>query len=86
MNYELLKVADWFNVNKLGLNSGKTNYILFHSVRKKASSNVILINNKPLKQLESTKFLGVIIYSHLSWKDHITFITNKISRNLRYNF
>src|SRR6218665_1008065 len=89
MNYELLKVADWFNVNKLVLNSGKTNYILFHSVRKKASSNAILINNKPLKQLESAKFLGVIIGSHLSWKDHITLITNKISRNLeyiRYNF
>ena len=64
------------------LNSGKTNYISFHSVRKKASSNAILINNKPLMQLESTKFLGVIIDSHLSWKDHITLITNKISKNL----
>src|SRR6218665_2375474 len=82
MNYELLKVADWFNVNKLVLNSGKTNYILFHSVRKKASSNAILINNKPLKQLESIKLLGVIIDSHLSWKDHITLITNKISKKL----
>ena len=61
MNYELLKVADLFNVNKLVLHSGKTNYILFHSVRKKASSSTIFINNKLLKQLESTKFLGVII-------------------------
>src|SRR6218665_2878615 len=69
-------------VNKLVLNSGKTNYNLFHSVRKMASSNAILISNKPLKQLESTKFLGVIIDFHLSWKDHITLITNKISRNL----
>src|SRR6218665_2403733 len=82
MNYELLTVADGFNANKLVLSSGKINYVLFHSVGKKASSNAILINNKPLKQLESTKFLGVIIDSHLSWKDHITLITNKISRNL----
>ena len=34
MNTELSKIADWFNTNKLSLNSTKTNYILFRSARK----------------------------------------------------
>jgi len=35
MNTELEKIVDWFNINKLSLNSDKTNYMLFRSPRKK---------------------------------------------------
>ena len=31
MNFELCKIVEWFNINKLSLNSDKTNYILFRS-------------------------------------------------------
>ena len=29
VNYELEKVCDWFNANKLSINEGKTKYIFF---------------------------------------------------------
>src|SRR6218665_2274397 len=31
MNSELFKIVEWFNINKLSLNSDKTNYILFRT-------------------------------------------------------
>ena len=35
----------------------------------------------PLR-VDETKFLGIIINSHLTWGDHIKFITNKIAKNI----
>src|SRR6218665_1633999 len=82
MNTELLKIAGWFNTNKLSLNSTQTNYILFRSARKIATGKSLYINNSLLSQISSTKFLGVVIDQHLTWKDHISLMTNKISKNI----
>lgn len=82
MNTELLKIAAWFNTNKLSLNSTKTNYILFRSARKIATGKSLYINNSLLSQISSTKFLGVVIDQHLTWKDHISLITKKIQKIL----
>ncbi len=38
LNVELAKVGTWFKANKLSLNLGKTNYILFCSKKKLASA------------------------------------------------
>lgn len=82
MNIELIKVAEWFNANKLSLNLEKTNFILFSSARKTASRKALFLNGISLNQTQSTKFLGVIIDQHLTWHEHITLITKKISKNL----
>src|SRR6218665_3320250 len=39
MNAELINISEWFNINKLSLNSEKTNYIVFSSAQKKISLN-----------------------------------------------
>ena len=44
------------------------------------SYNNIVINNKAVDQVSSTKFLGIYIDEKLSWKRHITYIKGKISR------
>ena len=42
----------------------------------------MFINDKEIERVTSIKFLGVLFDEHFSWKDHITVIENKISKNL----
>ena len=69
INKELKLITEWFRVNKLSINVNKTNFILFISPRKNYSSHTvvdkILINDIPIKQVHSVKFLGVYLDEHL---------------------
>jgi Reverse transcriptase (RNA-dependent DNA polymerase) len=83
-NTELQRVAEWFSANKLTLNLNKTNYILFRSYKKSLPLNYpkVCIMDTQLTQVYTTKFLGVYVDQHLSWKEHIYNISNKIAKNL----
>ena len=76
-------VVAWLNANKLTLNMKKTHFIVFKAAKKHISlSKSILINNHPITQVTTTKFLGIIIDSSLSWRDHILTIKGKVSRGI----
>jgi hypothetical protein len=80
INEELALLTTWFKTNKLSLNINKTNYMLF-SLREAHSSNTkISIDNQYLQQVTSSKFLGVTVDEHLTWKTHINNIKIKVSR------
>src|SRR5688572_1039268 len=83
-NSELCKVADWFQLNKLTLNLDKTNFILFRAYKKSLpiSYSNLCIMGTPITQVQSSRFLGVYVDQHLSWKDHISNISTKIAKNL----
>src|SRR6218665_205397 len=85
VNSELAAIANWFiRANKLSLNVSKTNFIVFHSHRKSIPNqrHVISIDNKAVLQVKSAKFLGVYVDEHLTWKDHIAHISNKVAKNV----
>ena len=86
VNSELDKVFQWFNANKLSLNKDKTKYTFFHKAREKDNIPLklpaLFINDKEIERVTSVKFLGVLSDEHLIWKEHITVIENKISKNL----
>ena len=42
----------------------------------------ININGNEIKQVNFTKFLGIYIDEHLSWAQHIDYLSNKIARNV----
>ena len=80
---ELTKLYAWFSANKLSLNVSKTNYIVF--CNKKGIGNVTLdikMDGKCLKRVDYTTFLGVIIHSGLTWKNHTQSIATKIARGV----
>ena len=61
----------------------KTNFVIFHPFNKPSKHNAtIKINNKAINEKESIKYLGVIVDSTLSWKQHIMSITKKIARTI----
>ena len=86
-NDELQKVNECFISNKLSLNVKKNNkYSFFHKPSKKDDIPLVLpklnINNREIARTESIKFLGVFLDENLSWKTHIKYIENKISKNI----
>ena len=69
------------NINRLSLNVSKTNLIIFHPYNKLLKQHItVKINNKSIIEKDHIKYLGVIIDSHLNWKQHIFNISTKMSR------
>ena len=83
---ELNKVFRWFNANKLSLKKDKTKYTLFQKAREKGHIPLklpsLFIDDMQIKRITSIKYLGVLIDEHLTWKDNLTAIENKVSKNL----
>ena len=78
LNRELAKLVVWFSINKLSLNLGKTNYMLFRS-RPPDLELHLKINNADIPKVTATKFLGIIIDDRLNWKPRIQSVKSKLS-------
>ena len=78
LNRELAKLFVWFSINKLSLNLGKTNYMLFRS-RPPDIELHLKINNADIPKVTATKLLGIIIDDRLNWKPHIQSVKSKLS-------
>lgn len=88
-NTEMGNLYEWFCANQLSLNITKTKYIfLIGQSKKYIEHGNICVNGIQLERVgknqneESTKFLGIQIDENLSWRNHLLYINNKISRSL----
>jgi len=79
INHELTNVVSWLNVNKLSVNSKKTKFMIF-SYRKVPQVPNIILQTVPIEQVDHFNFLGLTIDKHLSWKEHVKKVANKLSR------
>ena len=71
--------------NRLVLSIPKTNFILFHSSKLKPNQSLrITIDDAPIKQVDSTKYLGITFDSNLTWKSHINELCVETIKNSRY--
>lgn len=90
VEYDLIKIIDWFSHKLLTINFKKTMYLPlsctqrtlpnFHKLNVNFNGNQIEI-----KESENIKYLGVIIDRHLRWDCHINSIVNTL-RTLLYKF
>ena len=81
MNKELKKISTWLIVNRLSLNVKKTNFVVFHPFNKPIKKKITLkFHRKTIKEVKHIKYLGVIVDSSLSWKEHISKILKTISK------
>ena len=67
INTELKQVIKWLGLNKLSLNTAKTELIFFYSKRRPIDFNSISIrfNGVKLSPVEHVKYLGMYLDSHL---------------------
>ena len=79
------KLKNWFDINKLTLHLGKTNYTIFHHSRKTANccSDHFYVNDTKINRMSSVKYLGVIIDENMSWQQHVAELCNKLVKYTR---
>lgn len=82
INEDLSRFYDWLCANGLVVNESKSVFMHFHPRNKTALPLNILINNAPIKQANSHKYLGLSIDDKLTWDSHIDNIINGQIRGL----
>ena len=80
---ELNKVNSWLSLNQLSLNTDKTKCMTSHTRQKNIDQLTFSINGNQIENVKFFKFLGIMFDEHLTWKNHITMITNKLSIVIR---
>ena len=70
--------------NRLLVNKKNTSYVIFKLRQKKVNSNIPLsFGGKPLKR---SKFLGVYIDDHLTWKHNLGYVCKQIVKSIGITF
>ena len=84
LSSELKNIEIWLRCNKLSVNVKKTSYLIVKPWQKKCHHNFSFsLDGQLLTQTNATKFLGVYIDEHLTWKDHIfSYLCKQISKSI----
>ena len=81
LSLALENCQSWMDKNKLKLNTSKTKCMLILSSRCSPPPS-LLLGATPIEQVRTFKFLGCIINDHLTWYDHVAYLSSKVSRNI----
>ena len=81
---DLNRVVQWMESSRLILNQSKTKSMLFGSWHNlaKSSNFCIQLYGEILKRLAKFSYLCDVLDENLSWKDHVEYISSKVSRRL----
>ena len=85
LNQDLISVSNWLVANKLTLNKSKTEFMVIGSRQRLGTfdrSPALKIDNVLIKQVGSTKSLGVHVDEYLKWNTHISHISKKIASGI----
>lgn len=85
LNQDLENVCIWLKANKLTLNMTKTEFMLIGSrqrLRTLAVSPTLSIDDTLIRQVNTTKSLGVFIDDKLNWNSHIEKLIKKIASGI----
>ena len=78
MNKKLASLFDWLCANRLSLNVGKNEFILFQPPKMKLENRIVLkLNRIKIFASYKIKYLCVMLDHKLTWKHHI----NELSKN-----
>ena len=80
---DLNKLSEWEKKWKMAFHPDKCQ-VLTISRKKTTIKHDYTLNNHILQQVKSAKYLGLTINHNLNWGEHISNITNKVTRNLNF--
>ena len=80
LSVELDKLSTWIALYQSALDIFNTNFMTFYNY--KSIANTISINGKNIQNVVTLIFTGVCIDHQITWKDHITYISNKLSKRI----
>ncbi len=81
LNSEIPKLNSWLSANRLSLNVGKTHFLIFKPKNKTENIEInISIANSIIQRSKTKKYLGLFFDDDMSWKSHIKYITQKVSK------
>ena len=80
INSVMTETINWFQNNLLTLNCNKKHFLQFLTKKHTEIKMQIIVSNTTITNIKSTRFLGLIIDSTLSWKDHIVELTPKLNK------
>ena len=81
VNRDLQLLYEWLCANRLSLNTGKTEFIVFRPPRYKMTERLTLkLHHTKLFESSKIKYLGMILDNNLNWKAHLTELSKKLSR------
>ena len=79
MNCELKKLPKWLRSNKLSLNSGKPELVIFSTKTKKEPDEItIKINKSKLSPVPNLNYLGIVLDEFLCWDAHVNNLCKKL--------
>ena len=79
---DLKNVYDWLLANKLSLSWEKTNFIIYHTSRKKVEHvKEIKVYEFSIKRVTCVKYLGMYIDDQLKWDQHVNSLCVTLSKN-----
>jgi len=84
LSHDLNNICNWLTLNKLTLNTKKTQFIVFGTpaLLKKFNGLRFSVNDQMLERVASIKYLGVVLDEHLKWDNQIKTVLVKARSRL----
>ena len=82
VNNQLYNISQWMQANKLILNTGKTNYMIFGTRQARSIDLKLHYRSKEITKVQNVKFLGVYFDDRLSWNFHVNILCTKLAKNI----
>jgi len=75
------KINRWSKRNKVGFNEAKSKTMLISRMKRKEAKEIkIYLNNKPIKQVTTMKYLGIVIDDKFKFSQHISHAADKCAK------
>jgi hypothetical protein len=80
-NIEMSKITAWSRNNKINFNEDKSKVMIISRRRRKENKEInIYLNNKPLQQVTTMKYLGIVIDNKFIFNEYISYAAERSSK------
>jgi len=75
------KITAWSRNNKINFNEDKSKVMIISRRKRKENKEInIYLNNKPLQQVSTMKYLGILIDNKFKFSEHISYAAERSSK------